>query len=55
MSAILACRRAFASPVTDGKRVWWKNGMGAVACFDMEGKQLWSKRTGGGSDAQRSS
>ena len=32
---------AFATPVTDGKHVWWKNGSGAVACFDMEGNQRW--------------
>ena len=32
---------AFATPVTDGKHVWWKNGSGAVACFDMEGNRRW--------------
>ena len=32
---------AFCTPVTDGKHVWWKNGTGAVACFDMEGNRKW--------------
>jgi hypothetical protein len=31
------------SPVTDGKQVWAVTGNGAVAAFDMDGKQLWSK------------
>lgn len=40
---------AFSTPVTDGKRIWWKNGMGALACLDMDGNVLWRKRiTGGG-------
>ena len=40
---------AFATPVTDGTNVWWKNGMDAVACFDMEGNRKWMIRmkTGG--------
>lgn len=43
---------AFASPVTDGKHVWWKNGMQAVACYDMEGNLKWIVDTqGGGSGA----
>ena len=35
---------AFATPVTDGTNVWWKNGMEAVACFDMDGNRKWLKR-----------
>ena len=31
------------SPVTDGKHVWAVTGNGAVAAFDMDGKELWSK------------
>ena len=38
---------AFATPVTDGKHVWWKNGSGAVACFDMEGNRRWLVSTKG--------
>ena len=32
---------AFATPTTDGKHVWWKNGMGSLACFDMDGNLKW--------------
>jgi len=39
---------AFATPVTDGEHVWWKNGMGAVACFDLEGNRVWARRTHAG-------
>ena len=38
---------AFATPVTDGEHVWWKNGMGVAACFDLEGERRWLVRTGG--------
>jgi outer membrane protein assembly factor BamB len=31
----------FPTPVTDGKRVWVKSGMDAVACFDMDGNEVW--------------
>ena len=32
---------ANASPVTDGKRVWFFYGTGDLACFDMAGKERW--------------
>jgi outer membrane protein assembly factor BamB len=38
---------AFATPVTDGKHVWWKNGSGAAACFDMDGNRRWLVSTKG--------
>ncbi|HVV74066.1 MAG TPA: PQQ-binding-like beta-propeller repeat protein [Verrucomicrobiae bacterium] len=31
------------SPVTDGKRVWILFGTGALACYDFEGKEVWSR------------
>jgi outer membrane protein assembly factor BamB len=31
------------SPVTDGKHVWTLTGTGAVAAFDMDGKELWKR------------
>lgn len=31
------------SPVTDGRFVWTLTGNGALACFDMEGNQKWSR------------
>jgi outer membrane protein assembly factor BamB len=31
------------SPVTDGRYVWVVTGNGAVAAFDMDGKELWTK------------
>ena len=31
------------SPVTDGKHVWVVTGTGAVAAFDMEGKEAWKR------------
>lgn len=31
------------SPVTDGKHVWVVTGTGAVAGFDMEGKEIWKR------------
>ena len=30
------------SPVTDGKHVWFMMGTGKLACFDMDGKKVWS-------------
>ena len=30
-------------PVTDGKHVWVVTGTGAVAAFDMEGKEIWKR------------
>ena len=35
---------AFATPITDGRHVWWKNGMGSAACFDMDGNLKWHVR-----------
>ena len=32
---------SFASPVTDGERVWVKFGTGVAACFDRDGNRLW--------------
>ena len=32
---------SFASPVTDGERVWVKFGTGVAACFDREGNRRW--------------
>lgn len=29
------------SPTTDGKHVWSMMGNGAIACYDMDGKQVW--------------
>ena len=29
------------TPVTDGKHVWFTNASGIMACFDMQGKQVW--------------
>jgi len=46
--------RAFPTPVTDGKHVWWKNGTGVAGCFDMDGNRIWLARTHGaqyGNDA----
>jgi hypothetical protein len=31
----------FATPVTDGKRIWVKTGFGALACFDMDGNEVY--------------
>jgi outer membrane protein assembly factor BamB len=31
------------SPVTDGERVWFYYGNGDLACFDMDGKKIWSR------------
>lgn len=39
---------AFATPVCDGRHVWWKNGMGVAACFDRDGTQRWLVATDGG-------
>jgi outer membrane protein assembly factor BamB len=33
---------ASASPSTDGKHVWFFFGTGNLACFDLEGKEVWS-------------
>jgi len=35
---------SFASPVTDGRRVWVKFGTGVAACFDRDGNRLWMTR-----------
>jgi len=39
---------AFATPVTDGKHVWCKTGMDAIACYDLEGNRRWIKAIDGG-------
>jgi outer membrane protein assembly factor BamB len=31
------------SPVTDGKRVWFFYGTGDLVCFDLAGKEVWSR------------
>lgn len=31
------------TPATDGKHVWFINGGGTIACFDMNGNAVWSK------------
>jgi outer membrane protein assembly factor BamB len=31
------------SPITDGKHVWFFFGSGDLACFDMDGKQVWAR------------
>ncbi len=31
------------TPVSDGKHVWVKNGLGGVACFDLDGNRRWMK------------
>ena len=31
------------SPITDGQHVWVMMGNGAMACFDFDGNQIWSK------------
>jgi outer membrane protein assembly factor BamB len=38
---------AFASPITDGRHVWWKNGTGVAACFTLDGERVWLRRTDG--------
>jgi len=35
----------FATPVTDGERLWIKSGTGATACYDLDGRRLWLART----------
>ena len=32
------------SPTSDGKHVWYQTSLGAVACLDLDGKVVWSKR-----------
>lgn len=32
------------TPITDGKHVWFTNAGGTMACFDMQGKQVWSRQ-----------
>jgi outer membrane protein assembly factor BamB len=32
------------TPVSDGKNVWYKSALGAIACLDLDGKMIWSKR-----------
>lgn len=31
------------SPITDGKHVWFTFGNGEIVCFDMDGKEIWTK------------
>ena len=31
------------SPVTDGRHVWIMTGVGALTCFDFNGKQIWQR------------
>lgn len=33
------------TPVTDGKHIWVKHGTGVAACYDLDGKRKWMKRT----------
>lgn len=37
---------ASASPVTDGKHLWVSFGSRGIFCFDLDGKQIWSKDLG---------
>ena len=32
------------TPVSDGKYVWYKSALGAMACLDLDGKVVWNKR-----------
>ena len=32
-----------AGPITDGKHVWFTNTNGQMACFDMDGKEVWRR------------
>jgi len=45
---------SFATPVTDGKRIWVKYLTGTVACYDLEGNRQWMERVeftrGGGAE-----
>lgn len=42
------------TPVSDGKHVWYKTALGAMACLDLDGKVVWNKRipTRGGTALQ---
>lgn len=31
------------SPITDGKHVWFSFGSGDIVCYDMDGKEVWTK------------
>ena len=42
-SAIDGSNSASPSPLTDGQHVWVMMGNGALACFDFDGKEIWSK------------
>ena len=33
------------TPLSDGRHVWYQTGLGALACFDLDGKLVWSIRT----------
>ena len=44
---------AFATPVTDGKHVWVKNGMDVAACYDMDGNEQWKVQVWGTGEAAR--
>lgn len=42
-SAMDNSNSASPSPITDGQHVWVMMGNGAMACFDFDGKEIWSK------------
>ena len=42
-SAMDKSNSASPSPITDGQHVWTMMGNGAMACFDFDGKEIWSK------------
>lgn len=44
---------AMATPVSDGKRIWITPGIGATACYDLDGNRIWmvqTKRTAGNTE-----
>ncbi|MFC1462214.1 PQQ-binding-like beta-propeller repeat protein [Verrucomicrobiota bacterium] len=47
----------FATPITDGKHVWVKNGMDVAACFDLDGNEIWKVQvhSGGSTDGTTAS
>ena len=42
-SAMDKSNSASPSPITDGQHVWVMMGNGAMACFDFDGEEIWSK------------
>ncbi len=42
-SAMDNSNTASPSPITDGQHVWVMMGNGAMACFDLDGKEVWAK------------